>query len=105
MALDDEAQVRNIIDHYLRDTVADVAALKTHYSEDNLADVELLLHRIAGRTAQIGGDQIAFRLRKMEIDARSGELPDQAELEKAINAVEIFAQELQIHAPTPATAT
>ncbi|MEC3878829.1 ATP-binding protein [Parapedobacter sp. 10938] len=99
MALGDDEQVRNIINHYLSDTAADILALKTHFDKGDLADVELLLHRIAGRTAQIGGDEIAFRLRKMEIDARSGELPDGTELEKAIDAVEVFAQQLQIHAP------
>ncbi len=102
LALDDEEQVRNIINHYIRDTASDISALNVHYGKGDLADVELLLHRIAGRTAQIGGDEIAFRLRKMEIDARSGDLPTKAELEKGINAVEVFAQQLQIHAPTPA---
>lgn len=105
MALGDEEQVRHIIDHYLRDTASDLTALKAHYRDGNLADVELLLHRVAGRTAQIGGDQIAFRLRKMEIDARSGELPEQTEFEKAIGTVEAFSRQLQIHAPSPIAAT
>src|SRR5690606_6104667 len=73
MALDDDEQVRNIIDHYLRDTASDITALRTHHAAGDLAAVELVLHRLAGRTAQIGGDGIAFQLRKMEIDARSGE--------------------------------
>ena len=103
LALDDEDQVRNIIDHYLHDTAADLAELKVHYHRNNLSGLELLLHRIAGRTGQIGGTDIAFRFRKMEIDARSGELPDKAELEKAIDAVESFAQQLQIHAPAAVT--
>ncbi|HWK56464.1 MAG TPA: ATP-binding protein [Parapedobacter sp.] len=105
IALDDEEQVRNIIDHYLRDTASDITALKAHYNKSQLADVELLLHRIAGRTAQVGGDEIAFRFRKMEIDARSGELPEPAELKKAIEAVEAFSQQLQIYAPAPVAAT
>src|SRR3546814_14526576 len=87
MALDDEEQVRNIINYYLRDTASDIIALKAHYDGGDLADVELLLHRIAGRTAQIGGDEIAFHLRKMEIDARSGEMPNEAELEKFIEKI------------------
>src|SRR3546814_552074 len=74
MALDDEEQVRNIINYYLRDTASDIIALKAHYDGGDLADVELLLHRIAGRTAQIGGDEIAFQLRKMEIDRKSTRL-------------------------------
>ncbi|WP_262246283.1 hybrid sensor histidine kinase/response regulator [Parapedobacter soli] len=105
MALDDEEQIRNIIDHYLRDTASDIKALKKHYNKADLADVELLLHRLAGRTAQVGGEKIAFHLRKMEIDVRSGELPERAELEKGINMLENFSQQLQIHTPTAATAT
>ncbi|MFB2120176.1 ATP-binding protein [Parapedobacter sp. 2B3] len=105
MALDDDEQVRNIIDHYLRDTASDITALRTHHAAGDLAAVELLLHRLAGRTAQIGGDGIAFQLRKMEIDARSGEMPNKAALERAIETLEIFAQQLQMHAPTPAAAT
>lgn len=105
LALDDEEQVRNIIDHYLRDTASDISALKTHYNMGNLADVELLLHRIGGRTAQIGGNPIAFRFRKMEIDARNGERPKKTELDKAIDALEGFAQQLQLYVPTAAHAT
>ena len=68
IALDDEEQVRNIIAQFLRDTASDITTLKAHYRNGDIADVELLLHRIAGRTAQVGGDEIAFRFRKMEID-------------------------------------
>ena len=105
MALGDEEQVHNIINHYVRDTASDIADLKAHHSRGSLAEVELLLHRIAGRTAQVGGEKIAFRLRKMEIDARSGELPQKTELEASIEAVEMFSQQLQIHLPSPAIAT
>lgn len=105
MALDDEKQVRNIIDHFVRDTASDIAALKAHYRNGDIAGAELLLHRIAGRTAQVGGDEIAFQFRKMEIDARSGERPDETALNKAVDAVEAFSQQLQIHAPTAMTAT
>lgn len=105
MALDDEEQIRNIVARYLSDTATDLATLEAHCRNGNIADVELLLHRIAGRTAQIGGDSIAFRFRKLEIDARSGELPNGTELKNAIDAVETFSQQLRLHVPAAADAT
>jgi len=97
LALDEEEQAQKIIALYTRDTNADLAALKEHYRARNLAEIELLLHRIAGRTAQIGADKIAFRLRKMEIDARNGELPSAAEFEHALTQLTDLMQQLQIH--------
>lgn len=96
-ALDDDTQARGIIALYIRDTEADMADLKRCYQAGNLEGAELLLHRIAGRTAQIGADKIAFLLRKMEIDARSGELPDADEFTKGMDQLAQFIQQLQIH--------
>lgn len=97
LALGDEEQAHKIIKFYLRDTQSDLSALKDHYEKQELAHVELLLHRIAGRTAQIGGDKIAFQLRKMEIDARNGELPQRKMLEHTIAQLNSLMQQLQIH--------
>ncbi len=96
LALGDEQQAYRIIEHYVRDTVADLADLERHYRDGSLPDVELLLHRIAGRTAQIGAERLAFPLRKMEIDARNGELPEKTEFDSALAAITQFAQQLQL---------
>ena len=105
LALDDEEQTSKIIALYARDTTADMVALNTYYQEQDLVNVELLLHRIAGRTAQIGGDKIAFQLRKMEIDARNGELPKTTEFEHALIQLTDFVQQLQIHTQASSVTT
>ncbi|SKB34742.1 Signal transduction histidine kinase [Parapedobacter luteus] len=94
---DDEVQTHNIIALYTRDTTSDIAALNEYYRAHDLENVELLLHRIAGRTAQIGAEKIAFLLRKMEIDARSGDLPQETELRRTLLQLDELMQQLQIH--------
>ncbi|MGK6351101.1 ATP-binding response regulator [Parapedobacter sp. DT-150] len=96
LASDDEAEANNIISLYTRDTTADITALRDYYERRDLPNVELLLHRIAGRTAQIGADKIAFHLRKMEIDARNDELPPIAEFERTLTQLTELIQQLQI---------
>jgi len=104
LAMGDNQQAHHIAALYTRDTASDIADLKKHYQAGNLPDVELLLHRIAGRTGQIGADKIAFQLRKMEIDARNGELPPVSDLERSIDQLSELMQQLQIHAkPNEAT--
>ncbi|SEK95792.1 hybrid sensor histidine kinase/response regulator [Parapedobacter koreensis] len=95
-APDDEVQAHNIIALYTRDTTADIATLTDYYHAHDLENVELLLHRVAGRTAQIGADKIAFQLRKMEIDARNGDLPPETELQRALMQLDELMQQLQI---------
>jgi len=93
---DDEKQANDIIALYTRDTTADISALRKTYKAQDLAGVELLLHRLAGRTAQIGADKIAFQLRKMEIDVRNGEIPEEEALEGIANQLTELMLQLQI---------
>lgn len=62
-----------IIDLFITDTQNDLKSLHESHQSNDQDRSELLLHRMAGRTAQLGGDQIAFKLRKMEIDLRNGD--------------------------------
>lgn len=52
-------------------------------------------HRMAGRTAQMGKEDIAFKLRKMEIDARCEELPSLEELDTVESALQTFIGDLK----------
>jgi len=97
----DEEQTKRILKLYVNDTLADLRALQSYYDNGNLSEVELLLHRIAGRTAQIGAGKLAVRLRKLEIDARNGELPLVDEFKRVVSELTVFAQQLMIHMPTP----
>lgn len=93
---EDDKQTNHIIALYTRDTASDMAALDDYYKAHDLPNMELVLHRIAGRTAQIGAARIAFQLRKMEIDARNGELPSESEMENTMSQLADFVQHLQI---------
>jgi len=93
---DTEKETSDIIALYTRDTTDDIATLRENYHQQQAAGVELLLHRLAGRTAQIGADKIAFQLRKMEIDVRSGDLPTETMLENIISQLTDLILQLQI---------
>lgn len=97
LTLGDDGQAQEIIRLYCRDTTDDLQALHAGYREGDTETISLLLHRIAGRTAQVGMDKLAFRLRKMEIDARSGDLPDASEFEPAITELADLIQQLQTY--------
>jgi signal transduction histidine kinase/CheY-like chemotaxis protein len=76
-----------IIDLFTNDTQKDLKELHDSFHANNFNKSELLVHRMAGRTAQMGGDHIAFKLRKMEIDLRNGEslaLPQIIEIDKLL---------------------
>lgn len=93
----DDEKTDEIINLYVRDTSADLKALRGHYETRNMEGLELLLHRLAGRTAQIGAEKIAFQLRKLEIDVRNGELPSPVSLEATLNQLTDLTSQLQIH--------
>lgn len=73
-------------------TKKDLIELKSNVLSDNIHQTEFLLHRLAGRTAQMGEESIAFILRKMEIDARSGEQPDVEDVEEIEHRLEQFIE-------------
>jgi len=78
---DDPEALTNIMDLFIRDTKKDLTLLEKAIISQNMAQSELLFHRMAGRTAQLGQEKIAFQLRKCEIDARNGEFPKQKDFE------------------------
>lgn len=83
-----------IIHLFTKDTLEDLETLETSVSSSKLYDAELLAHRMAGRTAQLGGDKIAFVLRKMEIDIRNGDLPTIAQVKELSGNLHQFIQSL-----------
>lgn len=70
-----------LIQQFIQDCDEDAAQLKIAYQQQNIETLGLLLHRLAGRTAQMGFDPLAFRFRKMEIDVRNEELPQKHQLD------------------------
>lgn len=88
-----EEQENGVLELFIQNTEDDLTHLERSIVESRLADAELLAHRLAGRTAQLGGSNVAFLLRKMEIDLRNGELPSRDELMKIKTLVEAFMEE------------
>src|SRR5690606_22949899 len=72
----------SIVSLFVEDTQKDLKSLYQSILSENLDEAELLAHRMAGRTAQLGGEKISFKLKKMEIDIRNGELPSLAEIKE-----------------------
>ena len=88
-----EEQENGVLELFIQNTEDDLTHLERSIVESRLADAELLAHRLAGRTAQLGGSKVAFLLRKVEIDLRNGELPSRDELMKIKRLVEAFMEE------------
>src|SRR5690606_31931019 len=71
-----------VVQLFTKDTEQDLAALYGHIKAKDYDASELLVHRMAGRTAQMGFNKLAFVLKKHEIDIRAGELPSVSTIEE-----------------------
>ncbi len=84
MSFGNRSKITAILSQFVNDSLSDGQLVRDAISGGNLDDCLLLLHRIAGRTAQIGSSGLAtdFRLAEIEL-GDSSELT--IELEKKIN--------------------
>jgi len=83
----DEERINKL---FTTDTQKDLLTFYESTFSKNYEESELLAHRMAGRTAQLGGNKIAFMLRKMEIDIRNGELPTISQIQEIDNHLQKF---------------
>jgi signal transduction histidine kinase/CheY-like chemotaxis protein len=79
---EDPQELNQIITLFIKDTLDDLMNLKAAVKKENAVDAEIILHRLAGRSAQLGQEKIAFNLRKCEIDTRNGEITPLSEINK-----------------------
>ncbi|HVS91888.1 MAG TPA: ATP-binding protein [Mucilaginibacter sp.] len=72
MTFGDPDMIAMILARFSEDTLNDIEELCQALQKPDIAPISLLLHRIAGRTAQIGGKQLSQRFRiaemKLEVD-------------------------------------
>jgi signal transduction histidine kinase/CheY-like chemotaxis protein len=68
MTMGDEALMQKILNQFVTDCEADIAVLENDLETDNQDEARLIVHRLAGRTAQIGAAELAMNLRKLELD-------------------------------------
>jgi signal transduction histidine kinase/CheY-like chemotaxis protein len=70
MTMGDAGETARVLLRFSEESLNDIAALKARVNELNIDAIVLLLHRIAGRTAQAGGRELAesFRLTEMALE-------------------------------------
>ncbi|RZJ83384.1 MAG: hybrid sensor histidine kinase/response regulator [Chryseobacterium sp.] len=80
MTFGDKEQLAKILQQFHADTLTDKHELVKAMEQDDKDYASLLVHRIAGRTAQIGAKDIASEFRKMEIELSKKELDSSLKL-------------------------
>jgi signal transduction histidine kinase/FixJ family two-component response regulator len=68
MTFGDEEQLVKILKRFNEDCLQDIDDLKLSMDDNNVNQFSLLVHRLAGRIAQIGSGELAADFRKLEID-------------------------------------
>ncbi|WP_298740566.1 ATP-binding protein [uncultured Chitinophaga sp.] len=63
----DKALLQKVLERFVTDNRNDLELLCTAAKEVDMEQISLLLHRMAGRTAQIGAGELAARMRMLEI--------------------------------------
>jgi DNA-binding response OmpR family regulator len=96
MTFGDESVLREILDQFAKDSREDIAALKSCIKNSDLHNTRELMHRMAGRTGQIGIKDLSAKFRSFEIAIRDNQreiLPD--ELNKVIRQAEIIVDQVE----------
>jgi signal transduction histidine kinase/CheY-like chemotaxis protein/HPt (histidine-containing phosphotransfer) domain-containing protein len=68
MTFGDAAQLEKILARFSEDTVSDIERLRALKTADSAAEIRLIVHRMAGRIAQIGARTLATEFRIMEME-------------------------------------
>jgi len=85
MTLGDNRQLNKILKRFTEDCIDDIAELRLGMGNYDNEKLILLVHRIAGRTAQIGAADLAADFRMAEIDFVKNDLSDAAKIETIIS--------------------
>ncbi|MGA9648628.1 ATP-binding response regulator [Pedobacter sp.] len=68
MTFGDQQMLEKILNRFKQDCIDDAAELKVYLEENNQDKTRLLVHRLAGRTAQMGSKTLAHAFRILEIE-------------------------------------
>jgi len=68
MTFGDQHMLEKILNRFKHDCIEDAAELKKHLDEGNQDKSRLIVHRLAGRTAQMGSKKLAHDFRTLEIE-------------------------------------
>ncbi|MCE7066212.1 hybrid sensor histidine kinase/response regulator [Dyadobacter sp. CY326] len=70
MTFGDESLLREILEQFVKDSRNDVADLDVYIDQNEFDKVQELMHRMAGRTGQIGAGALSNKFRQFEIALR-----------------------------------
>jgi CheY-like chemotaxis protein len=70
MTFGDESLLREILDQFVKDSRTDIDSLRHHIAANEPDHAQELMHRMAGRTGQIGARDLSARFRNLEIALR-----------------------------------
>lgn len=70
MTFGDESLLREILDQFVKDSRSDIGSLRHHIAAGESDHAQELMHRMAGRTGQIGARDLSARFRNLEIALR-----------------------------------
>lgn len=90
MTLGDQQLLQRILNQFQADCQQDSAMLKESIEKDDKANCRLIVHRLAGRTAQVGAAALAVKFRKLELVIAESPQVD----EKIKNQVNSLIEEL-----------
>lgn len=74
MTFGDEAQMKKILERFMSDSLQDIDSLEKAVLNYDSDTASLILHRVAGRTAQIGSRYLAAQFRKLETELRENNI-------------------------------
>jgi len=70
MTFGDEALLREILEQFVKDSRNDIAALQVFLDKSDIQGMHELMHRLAGRSGQMGAKELSARFRFYEIAIR-----------------------------------
>ena len=76
MTFGDEELLLKILNRYREDCLNDIEELEKSLQDDDQPNARLIVHRIAGRTAQMGSGELASSFRQMEIELAKSDVID-----------------------------
>jgi signal transduction histidine kinase/CheY-like chemotaxis protein len=86
----------SILRQYQTDTVEDIRLIRTFLTDNNTSELSLLLHRLSGRTSQIGSKDLGMQFRKLEIETHNNpEFVNKDKIEQALTDIEILLEEIE----------
>ena len=101
MTQGDEALLQSILIQFVDETESDIDLIKSHLNDDNGGAAREVVHKLAGRTGQMGSLSVSNMLRDIENRLVAGDsLADVAPaLEHAVDKVENLLHSIRIQAP------